>query len=269
VTTKPYEYLLGDDEPEALRLEAQAALWDPTAHAFFGRLGVAPGWRVLEVGPGRGSLHLELRRRVRGPVDAVERSAAFRDRLAILTERDGLGPGRVYASDLIDAPLPANSYDLVFVRWVFLFLPDPQAHVDHLVRSLKPGGVLAVEDYVRETFVMVPSLPHWRDFIAADQAWFATQGGNISAGALMPGLMRAAGLDVIDVTPTIRHGHPGSPTWEWLSRFFLEKLPEYGQVPPLTPDHATELEVAWRAAAEDPSHLVIAPALLDVAGRKA
>ena len=72
-----YRYLLGDAAREAARLRAQARLWDPVSHALFDRIGISRGWRVLEIGPGQGSLHLELRRRVRAPVDAVERSPVF------------------------------------------------------------------------------------------------------------------------------------------------------------------------------------------------
>ena len=96
---------------------------------------------------------MELRRRVRGTVDAVERSGTFAEQLEKLTRKDGLGPTRIYFSDLIDADLPANTYDLIFARWVFLFLPDPAAHVKLLARALKPGGVLAIQDYHRDTFM--------------------------------------------------------------------------------------------------------------------
>jgi hypothetical protein len=75
--TRGYRYLLGDSPGEAVRLRAQARLWDPLAFALFDRLKVRPGWKVLEVGPGQGSLHVELRRRLRGPLDAVERYAAL------------------------------------------------------------------------------------------------------------------------------------------------------------------------------------------------
>src|SRR5205085_6341089 len=68
------KYLLGDDRRESARLRAQAQLWDPISFALFDRLPLGRGTTVLEAGPGRGSLHAELRRRVRGPVDAVERS---------------------------------------------------------------------------------------------------------------------------------------------------------------------------------------------------
>src|SRR5205823_12092451 len=127
-----YQYLLGDRRREAGRLRAQARLWDPVSLALFDRIGVAPGWRVLEIGPGQGSLHMELRRRVKGPIDAVERSAPFAARLRKLCARDGRGAGTIWERDLIDAPLPKNKYDLIFARWVFLFLPEPQMHLRKL-----------------------------------------------------------------------------------------------------------------------------------------
>lgn len=43
-----YRYLLGDSGREAARLRARAALWDPVSRALFDRLGVRPGWKVLD-----------------------------------------------------------------------------------------------------------------------------------------------------------------------------------------------------------------------------
>src|SRR5258705_12655665 len=90
-----YKYLLGDATREAARLRAQAKLWDPVSHALFDRLGVSRGWKILEIGPGQGSLHLELRRRAKAPVDAVERSPVFASRLNAMVRRDGFGTGQL------------------------------------------------------------------------------------------------------------------------------------------------------------------------------
>ena len=97
---RSYTYLLGDSPTETERLQAQARLWDPTAHALFDRLKIRRGARVLEIGPGAGSLHRELRRRVRGPVDAVEPSAPFVRGIERLAARDGFGRGQIWRSNL-------------------------------------------------------------------------------------------------------------------------------------------------------------------------
>jgi SAM-dependent methyltransferase len=263
-----YRYLLGDAHREAARLRAQARLWDPTARALFDRLGLRRGIAVLEVGPGQGSLHLEMRRRVRAPIDAVERSAAFAARLRDLCRRDGLGAGRVWEADLLDARLPRGHYDFMFARWVFLFLPNPEAHVRKLVRALKPGGLLAIEDYHRETWALVPRPAEWPDFLAADRAFFASEGGDVSVGGRLPALFRRAGLELVETTPTIKVGRPGSRVWAWLWSYYRSVADRYAEIPPFSRAAEARLRRQWRAAARDETSLAIAPALLDVVGRK-
>jgi len=264
-----YTYLLGDSRTEASRLRAQARLWDPTAHALFDRLTIRGGARVLEIGPGAGSLHRELRRRAHGPVDAVEPSDSFTRGVHRLAARDGFGHGQIWRANLSDVRLPRAHYDVIFARWVFLFLPDPAARVRQLAAALKPGGVLAVEDYLRETLRMVPPPTTWERFLAADRAFFETQGGDASIGARLPALYARAGLEVVDVTPTVKSGHPGSPVWNWLSAYFLggvlERLAGLGG---FTAADARRLARDWRAASQEPAALLIGPALIDIVGRR-
>ena len=263
-----YQYLLGDARSEAARLSAQARLWDPVSHALFDRLGIRRGWRVLEIGPGQGSLHLALRRRVRGPVDAVERSPVFSRRLAAACRKDGLGTGTTWQTDLIDAQLPRGHYDLVFARWVFLFLPEPLAHLRRLVRALKPGGLLALQDYHRETLAMAPRPSEWDDFLRADLAFFASQGGDASIGGRLPKLYRRAGLHVEDTAVTVKSGRPGSAVWDWLSSYFLPVMDRYAAFSPFTPRAAARLKRHWLRAGRDATSILVGPAVLDVVGRK-
>ena len=267
-TSRRYRYLLGDSRREAARLRRQASLWDPVACALFDRLHVGRGWRVLEIGPGRGSLHLELRRRANGPVDAVERSRTFAAALRGRCIHDGFGQGTIWETDLIAAPLPRAAYDFVFARWVFLFLPDPEAHLRKLVEALKPGGILAIEDYCRATLRRVPEPPHWENFLKADLAFFASQGGDANIGARLPDLYERVGLDVIDVTPTLKYGRAGSPVWNWVSSYFMGVMPQLAKFPPFGAAQAERLRRDWMAAGRRRTSWLIAPTLVDVVGRK-
>ena len=267
-TRRSYTYLLGDAPTEASRLRFQARLWDGAAHALFDRLRVRRGWRVLEVGPGQGSLHMELRRRVQRPVDAIEPSAVFRRRLQRLTAHDGFGAGRIWPELLANADLPATTYDLIFVRWVFLFLPKPELHVKKLAAALKPGGRLAIQDYFRDTFLMIPTPREWQAFLAADHAFFATQGGDASIALRLPDFYTGAGLEVVDITPTIKSGHPGSDVWTWISTYFFGVMDTLARLRPLTPAKADRLTRHWMAASRQRASVLISPAVIDVVGRK-
>ena len=268
IATNRFRYLLGDASREAARLRAQARLWDPVSLALFDRIGVRRGWRVLEIGPGQGSLHMALRRRVRGPVDAVERSASFAGRLEALTRRDRLGPGRIWQTTLLAAPLPRNHYDLVFARWVFLFLPDPVAHLRKLVRALKPGGLIALQDYHRETLALVPRPDEWHDFLAADREFFASEGGDVSIGGRLPLLYERAGLVAVDTAVTIKTGRPGTPVWTWLTTYFMGVLDRMAAFPPFSEPAANRLRKHWSAAGRRKTSILISPAVVDVVGRK-
>jgi len=263
-----YRYLLGDSKRETARLVSQARLWDPTSHALFDRLGIKRGSSVLEIGPGAGSLYRELRRRVRGGVDAVERSPAFAEGIEKIAARDGGSPGTLHRGDLLSAPLPPNHYDVIFARWVFLFLPDPIAHLRKVARSLKPGGRLALQEYHRETFALVPRPEGWQDFLDADQAFFRSQGGDASLGSRLPTLYSEAGLEVVEVRPEIKVGGPGSAVWEWVTVYFMGVLDRMAAFPPFSPEKARKLRRAWRRAERQKASLMIAPAVLEVVGRR-
>ncbi len=115
---------------------------------------------------------------------------------------------------------------------------------------------------------MVPEPPEWENFLKADLAFFASQGGDANIGARLPELYESAGLNVVDVTPTIKFGRPGSAVWNWVSSYFLGVMPQLAKLPPFTSAQAASLRRNWLAAGPRTTSLLIAPTLVDVVGRK-
>lgn len=73
---------------------------------------------------------------------------------------------------------------------------------------------------------------------------------------------------MVEITPTIRTGGPRSPVWRWITEYFFGVFDRYAKIPPFSAAKATRLRRRWRAAERDPASLMIAPAVLDVVGRK-
>jgi SAM-dependent methyltransferase len=102
-------------------------------------LGVGPGWHCLEVGGGGGSIGTWLAEQV-GAEGRV-----------LITDIDPRwvrpGAAEVIVHDLRTDPLPENAFDLVHARLVLIHLPERLAALERLVSSLRPGGVLVLDEF--------------------------------------------------------------------------------------------------------------------------
>jgi hypothetical protein len=81
-------------------------------------------------------------------------------------------------------------------------------------------------------------------------------------------LYERAGLEVVEVTPTIKSGRAGSPVWNWVSAYFMGVMPQLAKFPPFTPAQAAQLRRDWLAAGRRRTSWLIAPTVVDVVGRK-
>lgn len=266
-----YEYILGDSSYEVKRLAFQAGVWREMTEGLLDRLRVGPGWRCLEVGPGTGTVLLPLADRVRGKggsVDAVELSPRYAEYLRRKTRGPKYRHLRILEGQLLEVPLEKARYDLIFARWVFLFLPKVEEHLRRLARALAPGGVLAIEDYHRDSMAIYPRLPSWPLLIQADKAWFASQGGDLNVAGRLPTLLRRVGLVPEPVVTHTKVGGPRSDVWRWAEAYFIGYLDKIAKFPPFTKARAERFRREWLAAKRNRDALFISPMMLDVVGRK-
>jgi len=126
----------------AERFSSLEALHDPDTIRHLLGTGVGRGWRCLEIGGGSGSIGRWLADCVgpEGHVLATDIDPRF------LTS-SGRANLEVRRHDVATDPLPESAFDLIHSRLVLIHVPQRQASFERLVRALKPGGWLVVEDY--------------------------------------------------------------------------------------------------------------------------
>lgn len=268
--TQEYEYLLGDGDAELDRLKFQHTVWGPVTERFFDRLGVGKGWRCLDVGAGPGLVSIDIRERVgeSGEVVALEPSAYYRDWFQGEINRHGWQNVRVVGGTSFDAHLPREHFDLVFVRWVIGFVPDPASFLIPLISALRPGGVVAIQDYVHEGCVLFPNGGAWDLFPESMRKWWRAGGGDPYVGIRLPTVMRKLNLDVIDYHPNTLSGGPESPVMKWIGLFQTSQLPVMVEKNVITPSQADAIARDWRLHLQDPDAMFFSPFVMDVAGRK-
>ena len=139
-------YLLDNANEKAVpRMDILARLFDAATRRVIDGVGLAPGWRCLEVGGGGGSVARWLAERV-GPKGHVV--CTDLDTRIIEQGRANAGANlEVIRHDIACDPLPARAYDLVHARLVLIHVIEREQALARMVETLKPGGWLVVEDF--------------------------------------------------------------------------------------------------------------------------
>jgi len=196
------EYILGADESELARLLAQAALHSREAEVLLDRIPIAAGGRALDVGCGPlGVLHL-LSERV-GPggevvgLDSEPRMIALAERTIV--DR-GLANVRLVEADAYNTGLPDASYDLAHERLVLINLTAPQDAVREMVRVVRPGGWVALQDVDWITWTCEAAHPAWDELLEALTASWQAARLDPFIGRRLPALLREAGMVDVGVT---------------------------------------------------------------------
>ena len=118
----------------------------PAADVLVAAAGVAPGERVLDVAAGTGNAAAAAAT-AGAQVTASDLAPAM---LALGRERTrGLAVEWVEA-DAQDLPFPDGAFDRTLSAFGAMFAPDPQRTAAELVRVTRPGGVVAMANWIPE-----------------------------------------------------------------------------------------------------------------------
>jgi SAM-dependent methyltransferase len=225
--TDSRDYPLGYSDEEARRLAAQAALLEDITADVFRRAGLRPGMKVLDVGSGVGDVAF-LAANMVGPDGAVlgiDRAPSSvetaRRRAAALAVRQV----RFEQADLATFET-AESFDAIVGRLVLLYLPDPVAVVRQLSRHLRPGGVVAFQEY---DISQVSQVPAGELFVKASR-WlleaFTAGGVELDMGTRLYSTLLHAGLPPPSmIAATHIACGPSSPGYEYMTGVVRSLLP--------------------------------------------
>jgi SAM-dependent methyltransferase len=166
-----------------------------------------------------------------------------------------------------DAPLD-GTFDLVFSRWVFSFLRDPRGALRRIVQLLTPGGIVAIQDYNHEGVSLFPESEGFRDLVRATRALYKSTEGDPWVAARLPGWFRDSGLRLIDLTPSVLCGAPGTPVFEWADRFFPVHAEPMVRAEVLTERERTRFLAEWAERKRNPGALFFSPIIVSAAAVK-
>jgi SAM-dependent methyltransferase len=189
-------YLLGNGQVEAgQRFAALAELLDPVTFRHFDAVGVAAGWSCWEVGSGGPGVPAWLAERV-GPSGRT-----------LATDLDtswmAAGDYEVLRHDVGADEPPVGPFDLVHARLVLTHVPRRAAALASMVRSLRPGGWLLLEDADPTLQPLICPDEHGPAQELANRlrrgfrTLMAGRGADLAFGRTLPRLLREAGLDAV------------------------------------------------------------------------
>ncbi|MER5634555.1 methyltransferase [Streptomyces nitrosporeus] len=206
----PRGYVFDNDSPHsAHHHDCLERALDPLTLDHLTAAGVAPGMHCLEIGAGAGSVARGLARLVApgGTVTATD----------VKPGRIAPAPGlTVLTHDVVTDPLPEAAYDVVVARLVLQHLPERQEVLHRLLRALRPGGLLQIDEFDagREPCLLAPTEDDARlyeRFTTARADLMRAAGGDPSWGRRVAKALRDTGFTGIGIRPHVLLRAPGTP----------------------------------------------------------
>ena len=203
MSSQSVAYALGGTLTEQQRLIAQAQGLEMHAKWLLDQTGVAGGQRAVDVGCGPiGILNLLSDRVGRdGVVIGVEREPRFFDMAEAELSNRRLQNVKLVKADALHAGLERNSYDFVHERLLLINFPpvSQRALLTEMMSLLKPGGIIAVQEFDSASYVCYPEHPSWDILLGIWNDTFHAAGGNEFVGRSIGRLLRSAGVENVSM----------------------------------------------------------------------
>lgn len=189
-------YVHGTEDWEQRRLSTLNALLNASS---LRAMALSGGERVLDVGCGLGQFTRMIGRQVgpRGRVVGVERDPEQRAEAERQAREDGEAQlFELRAGSALELPLADDewgSFDVAHTRFLLEHVTDPLAVLRQMLRAVRPGGRIVVEDDDHETLRLWPEPPGVAEIWRAYYETYTRQGKNPLVGRHLVSLLHQAG----------------------------------------------------------------------------
>jgi SAM-dependent methyltransferase len=170
-----------------IQLELRNDVYRRPLETALDRLGLREGWRCVDVGAGGGDVTVALARIVGrdGRVYAVDSDPLARDEVARAAVEAAQAQVIALTQDGEDLLLP-EPVDLAYCRFVLAHVLDPVVVLRRMGTAVRPGGWVVAQEPITSAGRI-----DGRPFSQPDAR-------HPDVGALLPALVRDAGLDLVD-----------------------------------------------------------------------
>jgi SAM-dependent methyltransferase len=263
MSERPYIFEGTEHAAEWERLRALERVFDPATQQRLLATGLGVGWRCLEVGAGAGSITRWLAKTA-GPTGRV---LAMDTNTRFLKDLDD-APVEVVEADIRTAALAAETFDLAHTRFVLIHVPEWAEALAAMIRGLKPGGWLVLEepDFSSALALAGPAELQraFENVHRAITAMFRQRGMDDAFGSRLPALLQERAFSAIAIENDAAIVRGGSPHAQMMAMSTCQLRDEY-----VATGLATEDDIARYALfAADPTCWATYHATIRASGRK-
>jgi ubiquinone/menaquinone biosynthesis C-methylase UbiE len=250
------------------RLGVLARAWHDTTFALLERAGLQRGMRCLDLGCGSGDVTRELARRVgpSGSAVGVDMDAVKLDLSRKAAADEGLPNVEFRQLNVYEWSEP-ESYDVAYCRYLLHHLSRPVDVIGSMWESLRPGGVLVVEDADFSGAFCDPPNQAFSFWVDTYQQVLERNGGDPRCALRLRRRFREAGVPEPVTTVVQRADAEGeATTLPYLS--LLATIDSLTSAGVSTREEIDAALLGLRAGAEDPQQVWGLPRVLQCWSRK-
>lgn len=219
--TTTQDYIIGGGAEGKARLNVLAQVLEPFTKSLLEKNGLSPGKKLLDVGCGGGNVSRMAAQIVgnSGSVTAVDFDATIVElNRAEVPQLPQLHYQNISAYDITYS----NEFDIAYSRFLLSHLTEPALALRNIVRSVRPGASVVIEDVQFGGHICYPSNNAFETYVAWYISLARKRGQQPEIGPSLMSLLHETGLQSINfdiIQPAYQEGDG-----KWMAYLTLARI---------------------------------------------